>query len=45
MLVSNSHVDSQETRYLMDAYVGAVFVGGGYQAVLNWIAALPTRSG
>ncbi|KAM5544373.1 hypothetical protein V8D89_002033, partial [Ganoderma adspersum] len=30
----------EETRYLMDAYIGAVFVGGGYRAVLNWIAAL-----
>ncbi|PIL31732.1 hypothetical protein GSI_06436 [Ganoderma sinense ZZ0214-1] len=30
----------KETRYLMDAYVGAVFVGGGYRAVLDWIAAL-----
>ncbi len=30
----------QETRHLMDAYVGAVFVGGGYRAVLDWIAAL-----
>ena len=31
---------SQETRYLMDAYVGAVLVGGGFQAVLNWVTAL-----
>ncbi|KAI0762972.1 hypothetical protein C8Q74DRAFT_1206839 [Fomes fomentarius] len=29
-----------ETRYLMDAYVGAVYVGGGFQAVTTWIAAL-----
>ncbi|TBU63727.1 hypothetical protein BD310DRAFT_973340 [Dichomitus squalens] len=30
----------EETRYLMDAYVGAVLVGEGFQAVLNWITAL-----
>ncbi len=24
----------------MDAYVGAVYVGGGFQAVMNWITAL-----
>ncbi|KAI0801049.1 hypothetical protein C8Q74DRAFT_1214781 [Fomes fomentarius] len=30
----------EETRYLMDAYVGAVYAGGGFQAVMNWIAAL-----
>ena len=30
----------QETRYLMDAYVGAVYVGGGFAAVLSWITAL-----
>ena len=30
----------QETRVLMDAYVGAVYVGGGFTAVLNWISAL-----
>ncbi|KAH9944196.1 uncharacterized protein BXZ73DRAFT_39598, partial [Epithele typhae] len=29
-----------ETRALMDAYVGAVFVGSGFTAVLNWISAL-----
>lgn len=33
-------MDQQVTRYLMEAYVGAVFVGGGYRAVLDWIAAL-----
>ncbi|EJF59476.1 hypothetical protein DICSQDRAFT_172070 [Dichomitus squalens LYAD-421 SS1] len=36
----------EETRYLMDAYVGAVLVGSGFQAVLNWIATLvdPSRA-
>ncbi|KAI0756773.1 hypothetical protein C8Q80DRAFT_1264791 [Daedaleopsis nitida] len=32
--------DPKETRLVMDAYVGAVFVGGGFQAVMSWIAAL-----
>ncbi|KAI1794390.1 hypothetical protein LXA43DRAFT_1091909 [Ganoderma leucocontextum] len=32
----------EETRYLMDAYVGAVFVRNGYWAVLDWITALVT---
>ena len=31
---------NQETRYIMDAYVGAVFVGQGFAAVLNWVGAL-----
>ncbi|KAI0361387.1 hypothetical protein OH77DRAFT_1545113 [Trametes cingulata] len=30
----------EETRILFNMYVGAVFVGGGYQAVRDWIAAL-----
>ena len=30
----------KETRYIMDAYVGAVFFAGGYQALFNWINAL-----
>ncbi|TBU21593.1 hypothetical protein BD311DRAFT_743509 [Dichomitus squalens] len=30
----------EETRYLVDAYVGAVLIGEGFQAVLNWITAL-----
>ncbi|KAI0778403.1 hypothetical protein BD413DRAFT_466224 [Trametes elegans] len=30
----------EETRVLFDTYVGAVFVGGGYNAVRDWIAAL-----
>ncbi|KAI0748781.1 hypothetical protein C8Q80DRAFT_1104148 [Daedaleopsis nitida] len=36
--------DPKETRHLMDAYVGAVFVGGGFKAVLRWIAALVDSS-
>ncbi|TFK90780.1 hypothetical protein K466DRAFT_596634 [Polyporus arcularius HHB13444] len=32
--------DPKETRHLMDAYVGAVCVGGGFAAVLNWVARL-----
>ncbi|KAI9057724.1 hypothetical protein FKP32DRAFT_1583248 [Trametes sanguinea] len=30
----------EETRLLFDSYVGAVFVGGGYKAVRDWIGAL-----
>ncbi|CDO72993.1 hypothetical protein BN946_scf185007.g47 [Trametes cinnabarina] len=30
----------EETRVLFDSYVGAVFVGGGYKAVRDWIGAL-----
>ncbi|RPD57039.1 hypothetical protein L227DRAFT_507228 [Lentinus tigrinus ALCF2SS1-6] len=32
--------DPKETRYIMDAYVGAVYVGGGFAAVMNWISRL-----
>ncbi|KAL1951472.1 hypothetical protein VTO73DRAFT_621 [Trametes versicolor] len=30
----------EETRILFNSYVGAVFVGGGYKAVRDWIGAL-----
>ncbi|KAI0762966.1 hypothetical protein C8Q74DRAFT_1206775 [Fomes fomentarius] len=32
--------EPMETRYLMEGYVGAVYVEGGFQAVTTWIAAL-----
>lgn len=34
------YMTSQETRILFDTYVGAVFVGGGYKAVRDWIELL-----
>ncbi|KAI1794393.1 hypothetical protein LXA43DRAFT_138188 [Ganoderma leucocontextum] len=33
-----------ETRYIMDAYVGAVFLSNGFVAVTNWIGALVEHS-
>ena len=30
----------QGTRYVMDAYVGTVFVGGGFAAVMDLVAGL-----
>ncbi|EJF59502.1 hypothetical protein DICSQDRAFT_171904 [Dichomitus squalens LYAD-421 SS1] len=30
----------EETRYIMDAYVGAVFVAGGYLTLYNWIESM-----
>ena len=30
----------QGTRYIMDAYVGTVFVGGGFAAVMGLVAGL-----
>ena len=29
----------------MDAYVGAVFIGGGFTAVLSWVSALVAKYG
>ncbi|KAI0720007.1 hypothetical protein C8T65DRAFT_23452 [Cerioporus squamosus] len=32
--------DPKETRHIMDAYVGAVCVGGGFSDVLSWVGRL-----
>ncbi|RPD53844.1 hypothetical protein L226DRAFT_540327 [Lentinus tigrinus ALCF2SS1-7] len=32
--------DPKETRYIMDAYVGAVFLGRGFEAVMRWVQGL-----
>lgn len=37
---AQSLTPSKETRILFNSYVGAVFVGGGYKAVRDWIGAL-----
>ena len=31
---------TQETRHIMNAYVGAVFISGGFPLVCQWIGAL-----
>lgn len=36
----DSDVALQGTRYVMDAFVGTVFVGGGFAAVMDLVAGL-----